>query len=59
MIMKQANGEYGLKEPALAPYKAAVQTLVGKFQLVRYEHTIWSINRYANVMAILASKVLI
>ena len=23
-IIKQANGEYGLKEPALAPYRVAV-----------------------------------
>ena len=56
LIIKQANGEFSLKEPTLAPYRAAVQALVEKFNAIRYEHTKQSTNRYANVLAILASK---
>ena len=57
LIIKQSNGNFALKEPTLAPYRAAVQTLVEQFDYVRYEHTKRSNNRYADALATLASKV--
>ena len=57
LIIKQANGEFALKEQMLAPYRTLVQTLWKKFQNVKCQHSPRSTNRYADALATLASKI--
>ena len=46
LIVKQANGEFALKESMLASYRTLVQGLWKKFQNVRCEHSPRFANRY-------------
>jgi ribonuclease HI len=57
LIICQAKGEFSLKEPSLAPYRALVQRLEGKFSTFEVTHALRSENRYADALAPLGSQV--
>ena len=38
LVIKQVQGEFSLKEPALAPYRTAAQEMIKKFQNTSFEH---------------------
>uniref|UniRef100_A0A2N9I468 Uncharacterized protein n=1 Tax=Fagus sylvatica TaxID=28930 RepID=A0A2N9I468_FAGSY len=47
----QARGEFSLKEPSLAPYRALAQKLEAKFNTFEIEHAQRNENRYADALA--------
>uniref|UniRef100_A0A2N9GBY1 Uncharacterized protein n=1 Tax=Fagus sylvatica TaxID=28930 RepID=A0A2N9GBY1_FAGSY len=53
----QARGEFSLKEPSLAPYRALAQKLEAKFNTFEIEHAQRNENRYADALAILGSQI--
>jgi ribonuclease HI len=57
LIICQAKGEFSLKEPSLAPYRALAQRLEEKFSTFEVTHALRSENRYADAMAALGSQV--
>jgi ribonuclease HI len=57
LIICQAKGEFSLKEPSLAPYRALAQRLEGKFSTFEVTHALRSENRYADALAALGSQV--
>jgi ribonuclease HI len=57
LIVCQAKGEFSLKEPSLAPYRALAQRLEGKFSTFEVTHALRSENRYADALAALGSQV--
>jgi ribonuclease HI len=57
LIICQAKGEFSLKEPSLAPYRALAQRLEGKFSTFEIVHALRSENRYADALAALGSQV--
>jgi ribonuclease HI len=57
LIIYQAKGEFSLKEPSLAPYRALAQRLEGKFATFEVTHALRSENRYADALAALGSQV--
>uniref|UniRef100_A0A2N9E8C8 Integrase catalytic domain-containing protein n=1 Tax=Fagus sylvatica TaxID=28930 RepID=A0A2N9E8C8_FAGSY len=57
LIVCQAKGEFSLKEPSLAPYRALAQKLEGKFSTFEVTHALRSENRYADALAALGSQV--
>jgi ribonuclease HI len=57
LIICQAKGEFSLKEPSLAPYRALAQRLKGKFSTFEVVHALRSENRYADALAALGSQV--
>uniref|UniRef100_A0A2N9H0B8 Integrase catalytic domain-containing protein n=1 Tax=Fagus sylvatica TaxID=28930 RepID=A0A2N9H0B8_FAGSY len=53
----QARGEFSLKEPSLAPYRALAQKLEAKFNTFEIEHAQRNENRYADALATLGSQI--
>uniref|UniRef100_A0A2N9EI75 Uncharacterized protein n=1 Tax=Fagus sylvatica TaxID=28930 RepID=A0A2N9EI75_FAGSY len=56
LIVCQARGEFSLKEPSLAPYRALAQKLEEKFTTFEIEHAQRNENRYADALATLGSQ---
>uniref|UniRef100_A0A2N9FRF5 Uncharacterized protein n=1 Tax=Fagus sylvatica TaxID=28930 RepID=A0A2N9FRF5_FAGSY len=57
LVVCQARGEFSLKEPSLAPYRALAQKLEAKFSTFEIEHAQRSENRYADALATLGSQI--
>jgi ribonuclease HI len=55
LVVCQARGEFSLKEPSLAPYRALAQKLEAKFSTFEIEHAQRNENRYADALATLGS----
>jgi hypothetical protein len=56
LIVCQARGEFSLKEPSLAPYRALAQKLEEKFATFEIEHAQRNENCYADALATLGSQ---
>ncbi|XP_024019394.1 uncharacterized protein LOC112091006 [Morus notabilis] len=56
LVVRQMNGDFAVKELALAPYRAMAQRIIEKFEQVIIEHTPRSGNRYADALATLGSR---
>ena len=56
-MIKQAWGKFSVQEPALAPYRTAVQEIIKKFQNFSIKHTSGGSNRYADILATLGSQI--
>ncbi|XP_075645407.1 uncharacterized protein LOC142616433 [Castanea sativa] len=57
LVVCQARGEFALKEPSLAPYRAMAQRLEDSFEEFNIEQSLRSDNRFADALATLGSKV--
>ena len=57
LVVCQARGDFALKEPSLAPYRAMAQRLEDSFEEFNIEHSLRSNNRFADALAILGSKI--
>ncbi|XP_075665358.1 uncharacterized protein LOC142635023 [Castanea sativa] len=57
LVVCQARGDFALKEPSLAPYRAMAQRLEDSFEEFNIEHYLRSNNRFADALATLGSKV--
>ena len=57
MVIYQAKGDFALKEPSLAPYRAMAQRLEDSFEEFNIEHFLRFDNRFANALPTLGSKV--
>ena len=57
LVVCQARGEFSLKEPSLAPYRALAQKLEAKFITFEIEHAQRNENRYADALATLGSQI--
>uniref|UniRef100_A0A2N9HPH6 Integrase catalytic domain-containing protein n=1 Tax=Fagus sylvatica TaxID=28930 RepID=A0A2N9HPH6_FAGSY len=57
LVVCQARGEFSLKEPSLAPYRALAQKLEAKFSTFEIEHAQRNENRYADALATLGSQI--
>ena len=57
LIICQAKGEFSLREPSLASYRALAQRLEEKFSTFEVTHALRSENRYADALAALGSQV--
>ena len=57
LVICQARGDFALKEPSLAPYRAMAQRLEDLFEEFNIEHSLRSDNRFADALAILGSKI--
>ncbi len=55
LVVCQAQGEFSLKEPSLAPYRDLAQKLEAKFVTFEIEHAQRNENRYADALATLGS----
>ncbi|KAL5567101.1 hypothetical protein UlMin_030265 [Ulmus minor] len=56
LVIQQLKGEFAGKEPALVKYRTKAQQILQKFQTYRLEHVARSQNKYADALAMLASK---
>ncbi|KAG5524128.1 hypothetical protein RHGRI_030950 [Rhododendron griersonianum] len=56
LIILQTSGEYALKEPTLAPYRATVQRLMERFEAVDIIHRPRLDNRFPDALATLGAK---
>jgi ribonuclease HI len=57
LIICQTKGEFSLKEPSLALYRALAQKLEEKFHTFEISHAMRCENRYADALATLGSQV--
>ena len=57
LVVCQAQGEFSLKKPSLAPYRALAQKLEAKFSTFEIEHAQRNENRYADALATLGSQI--
>ena len=57
LVVCQARGDFALKEPSLAPYRAMTQRLEDSFEEFNIEHSLRSDNRFTDALATLGSKV--
>jgi hypothetical protein len=57
LVVSQANGDFSLNEPTLAPYQTLAQKLEEKFDTLTIEYAYRSENRYADALAALGSQV--
>jgi ribonuclease HI len=57
LIICQTKGEFSLKEPSLALYRALAQKLEEKFDTFEISHAMRCGNRYTNALATLGSQV--
>uniref|UniRef100_A0A2N9ER61 RNA-directed DNA polymerase n=1 Tax=Fagus sylvatica TaxID=28930 RepID=A0A2N9ER61_FAGSY len=57
LVVCQTRGEFSLKEPSLAPYRALAQKLEAKFSIFEIEHAQRNENRYADALATLGSQI--
>ncbi|XP_075650044.1 uncharacterized protein LOC142620573 [Castanea sativa] len=56
LVVCQAKGDFALKEPSLAPYKAMTQRLEDSFEEFNIEHSLRSDNRFTDALATFGSK---
>uniref|UniRef100_A0A2N9F9L1 Uncharacterized protein n=1 Tax=Fagus sylvatica TaxID=28930 RepID=A0A2N9F9L1_FAGSY len=57
LVVCQARGEFSLKEPSLAPYRALAQKFEARFSTFEIEHAQRNENRYADALATLGSQI--
>ncbi|XP_050241302.1 uncharacterized protein LOC126690222 [Quercus robur] len=57
LVVCQARGDFALKEPSLAPYRAMAQRLEGSFEEFNIEHSLRFDNCFTDALATLGSKV--
>uniref|UniRef100_A0A2N9GES1 Integrase catalytic domain-containing protein n=1 Tax=Fagus sylvatica TaxID=28930 RepID=A0A2N9GES1_FAGSY len=57
LVICQAKGEFSLKEPSLAPYRALAQKLEENFDTFEISHAMRCRNRYADALATLGSQI--
>ena len=57
LVVCQARGEFSLKEPSLAPYRALAQKLEAKFSTFEIKHAQRNENQYADALATLGSQI--
>ena len=57
LVICQAKGEFSLKKPSLAPYRALSQKLEEKFHTFKISHAMRCGNRYADALATLGSQI--
>ena len=57
LIIYQTKGEFSLKEPSLAPYRALAQKLEEKFDTFEISHAMRCGNGYADALATLGSQI--
>uniref|UniRef100_A0A2N9I2U7 Uncharacterized protein n=1 Tax=Fagus sylvatica TaxID=28930 RepID=A0A2N9I2U7_FAGSY len=57
LVVCQARGEFSLKEPSLAPYRAMAHKLEVKFSTFEIEHAQRNENRYTDALATLGSQI--
>jgi ribonuclease HI len=57
LVVCQARGEFSLKEPSLAPYRALTWKLEAKFSTFEIEHAQRNENRYADTLTTLGSQI--
>jgi ribonuclease HI len=57
LVVCQVLGEFSLKEPSLAPYRALAQKLEAKFSTFEIERAQRNENRYADALATLGSQI--
>ena len=53
LVVCQARGDFALREPSLAPYKAMAQRLEDFFEEFNIEHSLRSDNHFADALATL------
>ena len=58
LVVCQVRGDFALKEPSLAPYRAMAQRLEDFFEEFNIEHSLRSDNRFADAIATLGSKII-
>ncbi|CAL2270465.1 unnamed protein product [Prunus armeniaca] len=56
LVLSQLQGNFAMKEPALAPYRTAAERLVRSFKQVVLEHIPGVTNRYPDALATLGSR---
>ena len=56
MVIRQVKGIYGVKNPSLATYRAAVQRIMEHFNFIEYKVVNRGENKLANSLATLATK---
>ena len=56
LVISQDKGDFALREPSLAPYRAMTQRLKDYFEELTIEHTQRSNNRHVDTLATLGSK---
>ena len=59
LVVSQARGDFSLKEPSQAPYRAMAQRLEDHFDELTIEHTQRLDNRHADALAMLGSKIMV
>ena len=57
LVVCQAKGEFALKEPSLAPYRAMAQMLEDSFEDFDIHHSQRSDNRFADALATLGARI--
>uniref|UniRef100_A0A2N9G1I9 RNA-directed DNA polymerase n=1 Tax=Fagus sylvatica TaxID=28930 RepID=A0A2N9G1I9_FAGSY len=57
LVVCQARGEFSLKEPSLAPYRALAQKFEARFSTFEIKHAQRNENRYADALATLGSQI--
>ena len=57
LVVCQAKGEFSLKEPSLAPYRAMAQMLKDSFKDFDIHHSQRSDNRFADALATLGARI--
>ena len=57
LVVCQARGDFALKEPSLAPYRAMAQRLEESFEEFNIEHSLRSDNSFAGALATSGSKI--
>lgn len=58
LVISQVNGDFVVKKPSLAPYRALAQSLIVTFQEIRMEHLPGSTNCYTDALATLGSNLI-
>ncbi|KAK9943690.1 hypothetical protein M0R45_009291 [Rubus argutus] len=56
LVLSQLNGDFALKEMALAPCRTVAEKLIGAFAQITMERIPGTTNRYADALATLGSK---
>ena len=56
-LVCQAKGEFALKEPSVAPYRAMAQMLEDSFENFDIQHSQRSDNRFSNALATLGARI--
>ena len=56
LVVSQAKGDFSLREPSLAPYRAMTQRLKDYFEELTIEYTQRSDNRHADTLATMAQR---